>query len=304
MSDAGRQDLALAYRLLHPPLLLLSTALYGLGAAIAKYLGKSATAQQLLTGLIIVLSIQISAHLLNNFFEQKGDRLQPGRKMPLPDDAGPSNISLRQVFYLAAAALVLGASLTAFLLFNGRLSLLPAIILGAGTLLAFAYSAPPIKLRTTGFGELAVAFLLAAGLPAFSFSLITAELHRLIVMATVPIYGVLFAVQIALSLAHYVERARAGHRDLLVRLGWKQAMRLHDVSLLLGLFTLALALVTGLPRQVAWGSFLITPLALFQIWYLNRIRAGAPFRWRLLTYNSYAMVGLMAYLELVGFLLS
>lgn len=304
MNLLNKDDLAAAYRLLNPPLILLSSALYGIGPAIAQYLGRRTADGRLWLGLLVILLIQVSAQLLLAFFEQEGNRLRPERKLPIPGQTGLSNISLRAVFYSAAGCLALAGSLVAILVIDRSINILAGCLLIGGTMLALAYGVPPLKLQSSGFGEISLAFLLAAGLPAFSFALATSEFHRLIFMSTAPIVGVLFAVQISLALTRYGEHDQAQHKNILVRLGWRQAMRLHDVSLILSFIALGLAFAFGLPRRIALGSFIVIPLAIIEIWYFSRIRAGAPVRWRLVGFNSRAMLALMVYFALTGYLLS
>ncbi|MFP3853927.1 MAG: prenyltransferase, partial [Anaerolineales bacterium] len=300
----SRDDLTVIYHLLKPPILLLVVLLYGLGAAIARYLGQPVLPDSTLLAVATVLSIQIAAQSLVMFFGQPGDRTESGRMLPVPQGEGLSSLSIRFPFFLAAAGLTVAATLTALLQLSDHLPLLSALILAGGTLLALAYSTPPFSLQTTGYGELTLSLLLGAAIPAFAYAQSTGEIHRLLVLSSVPLAGVIFAVQIALSLAKYGEHIQAEHKNLLVRLGWQRAMRVHDVALILSFLVLGLAFSFGLPRRVTLGTFMVLPLAVIQIWYFNRIRAGAPVRWRLLSMNSYAMVGLMTYLELAGYLLS
>ena len=304
MNLLRRDDLLVIYHLLKPPILLLVILLHGLGASIAGYLGQPLLPNVSLLGAAIILCVQIAAQSLAMFFDQPGDRMEKGRMLPVPESEGFSSFNLRFPFFLAAAALTIGAIITAFLLLSGRLSLLSALILAGGTLLALAFNTPPLKLQTTGYGEVALSFLLGAGIPAFAYAQSTGEIHRLLVLSSVPLVGVIFAVQIALSLAKYGQHIQRQHSNLLVRLGWQRAMHVHDIALILSFLALGFAFSLGLPRRVTLGTFMVLPLAVIQIWYFNRIRAGAPVRWRLLSINSYTMVGLMTYLELAGYLLS
>jgi len=61
------------------------------------------------------------------------------------------------------------------------------------------------------------------------------------------------------------------------------------------------AYLAGMPSRIALNSLIALPLAVAQIWQMSRIRNGAPIRWKPLLYNAVALVALLAYLQLVGY---
>jgi hypothetical protein len=56
-----------------------------------------------------------------------------------------------------------------------------------------------------------------------------------------------------------------------------------------------------MPLRLAWPAFLTLPVGIYQIWQVNRIAAGAPTRWRLLTFTALVLFGLTAYLLTFAF---
>ena len=59
---------------------------------------------------------------------------------------------------------------------------------------------------------------------------------------------------------------------------------------------MGLALAFNLPISIGLPAFLTFPLALFQIWYMNRIAGGIKPNWTLLMFVATAIFGLSAYL--------
>lgn len=301
----SRQDLRILAQLVRPELLVEGVLLFGLGSAVARYLGREIPAQNYLLGQGIILTLQLSAHLLVTFFAHQGNRLRPERRVLNPlDHKKTTEIPLRSLLFVSAALLTLSATAGSLLMLEGALGLAASLLLLGIVGGIAAYTIPPFRVRRGGFGELLAAFLLGAGIPSFAFTLHTGELHRLVLMATVPIVATLFAVLVANDLTTYAQDVKEGRKTFMVQVGWMSGMRIHDVALVLGFVFLIVGYLLGLPRRVALGSMLTLPLGLAQIWYLSRLREGAPTRWAVLRANSIGLVGLMTYLELAGFLLS
>lgn len=301
----GRLEWRAIATVTHPILLVLGALLYGLGAAMVRYLGGDVPIGAYLLGQLIVTGLQLAAHVLDSFYAHPGDRLRPGLKLSVGSpELQATSISLRWLFTFAVGCLALAGSLTALLLALGWLTLATAVILLSLALAAVLYGMPPVRLSESGYGELTAAFFLGAGVPALSFTLFHGELHRLLLLSTPPLVALLFGSMIALSLPSFGRGGLGARKNLVARIDWPLAMRLHDVSVLLGFLLVGAALAAGLPWRVGYGALLAFPLGLAQIWYMNRIRAGAPPNWPLLIGSAYTLVCLMAYLMLAGYLLS
>jgi 1,4-dihydroxy-2-naphthoate octaprenyltransferase len=156
---------------------------------------------------------------------------------------------------------------------------------------------------STGYGELAAALVIAGLTPTFAYVLQTGELHRLLLMSTVPLIALCFAMIIVFELPDYATDVKYGKRNLMVRLGWSAAMRAHDVAIAFALISFAIAFSFGLPSRVSLGALIVVPLAGAQMWQLSRIRQGYPPKWTALTFSALALFAIAAYLELAGYLL-
>lgn len=288
-----------------PTLLLHGVLLYGLGAAIARYLGFTVRPLPYLAGQVIVLSLQIGAHYLTEFYAIPGQGIdRKDNRGSDPEAEGPVTPPARWLLYIAVAAFSIAAVTASLLLAGGALPFPAAVIAAVGSVAAVGYAVPPLRLETSGYGELLAAFCTAVLIPTFSFSLLTAETHRLLPLTAAPLAGFTFAALLAHQLPNYGDDVRHDRGRLMVRLGWRRALSVHDGAVILGLLLQVALLLLGFPRRVAWGGLLGIPLAAALIWYLRRIRQGAPARWMLLRVSSQGLAGLMTYLSLTGYLLS
>jgi 1,4-dihydroxy-2-naphthoate octaprenyltransferase len=300
-----RHPLLLFLRLSRPFFLLGGFLLYGLGAAIASYLGRPIDGAIYAIGQALVTSLQLMTHYLNEYFDVGVDRVNPERTFFTGGSGilGEHGLPPRVALYAAAGCLLIAAGLASFLISSGRGAAVALLVLIVSALTAFFYSSPPLRLVSTGFGELTTSILVAGLVPTFAFALQTGEMHRLLFMSTVPLASLHFAMLLVFELPDWPVDRRSGKRTLVVRLGWASAMRLHDGALLLAYAGLGLAFLSGMPARVALGALLPLPLALIQVWQLRRIRSGAAARWPIMELSALALFALTAYLELIGFLI-
>ncbi len=299
-----RSPIALFLRLSRPFFLLGGILLYGLGGAIAVYLGRRIDGSLYLLGQGLVTSIQLMTHYLNEYYDVEADRSNPERTFFTGGSGALTEGGLprRVAPYAAMGCLVIAAGLTSALITRGGISPVVWVILVAIVLGAFFYSVPPVRLLSTGFGELTTSILVAGLVPALAFALQTGEFHRLLLMSTVPLASLHFAMLMIFELPDWPADLRGGKRTLVVRLGWNGGMRAHDGALILAYASLAVALFSGMPPRVVIGALLGLPLALVQAWQLRRIRSGVTPRWPTMEMNAMALFALTAYLELVGYL--
>lgn len=300
------QQLRLFVRLSRPLFLLGGVLLYALGAAIAAYLGRPIDAALYLVGQAIVTLLQLMAHYLNEYFDADADRENPARTRLTGGSGalGPEGLPRSVALYAGVIALALATTISTAALITGAFPLLAWPVLLLGFFGAFFHSTPPLRLVSTGYGELAASLVLAGLTPTFAYVLQTGELHRLLLMSTTPLIALCFAMIIVFELPDYATDVKYGKRNLMVRLGWSAAMRAHDVAIVFALISFGIAFSFGLPSRVSLGALIVVPLAAAQMWQLNRIRQGYPPRWTSLTFSALALFAIAAYLELAGYLLT
>jgi 1,4-dihydroxy-2-naphthoate octaprenyltransferase len=214
---------------------------------------------------------------------------------------GPGKLQRSTALALAAGCLTVVASLTVLLISQGVLSsttLFIMVLIFVGT---FFYSVPPVRLASTGYGELTTSILVANLLPALAFLLQTGELHRLLAMSTFPLTALHLAMMLAFELPDYANDLKYDKNTLMVRLGWQRGMTLHNALILCAYLLLALAVSFGLPLSIAWPSFLTLPIGLLQIWQMRRVADGAKPNWMTLTITPMVLFAAMTYLLAFAF---
>ncbi len=281
------------------PIFLVGAALvYGLGAGIARYLGIQIDWGVYLLGQAWVTSLQLSAHYLNEAYDGPVDTQNPQRTLFSGGSGavGPGKLSRNVPFVAAAITLTITASLTVLLIQFAYLSPLIVLIMVLSFLGAVFYSTPPIRLVSTGYGELTTSFLVANLVPAFAFLLQYGEWHRLLGMSTFPLTALHLAMMLAFELPDYATDLKYEKLTMLVRIGWQQGMFLHNILILSGFFILALATLMGMPPAVALPAFIPLLLGLLQIWQMRRISAGGKPNWNTLTLTAVVLFASVAYL--------
>jgi 1,4-dihydroxy-2-naphthoate octaprenyltransferase len=290
-------------RILRPLFLLEGVLLYTLGAGIARYLGNPVDWQVYGLGQACVTLLQLLMVFLKEFFDSLS-RSQEARRSPVEEggegvDAG--RLTLQQSLLAVTAALTVCSVLTFLLLRDHYLNVEAATALGIAFLLAFFYAAPPLRWVYGGYGELVTAVLVCNLIPALAFLLQAGDLHRLLAMATFPLTPLYVALGLAQSLPGYASDLKAGHQTLMLRMGWKQGMGLHNTLVLAGFLLLAAAISLGMPWSIGWPALLVLPIGGYQVWQMVQISDGVKPRWSLLTVTAMATFGLAAYFLAIGF---
>jgi len=293
----------LLIRLSRPLFLLGGVLVFALGVGIARYLGKPIDWGMYFLGQFWVTTLQLAGQYLNEYFDAPQD-VQNTNRTPFTGGSGalgPDGLPRRTALIAAAGCLAVIASLTVLLLSQASLSPTTVLIMSIGFSGAILYSVPPVRLSTTGYGELTTSFLVANLVPAFAFLLQSGELHRLLAMATFPLTLLHLAMMLAFEFPDYATDLRLGKRTLLVRMGWQRAVVLNNLLILGAYLTLGLAVVFGLPFYIALPSLLTLPLGLLQIWQMRRIADGARPNWTALTLTGIALFSVVAYLLTFAF---
>ena len=296
-TPASSSPILLFIRLSRPFFLLGGFLMFALGVGIAHYLGAQINWPVYWLGQITVTLLQLSAQYLDEFFDSEADNLNANRTyFSGGSGLGEEQGLPRRIALWAAFATLGGFAICVVFLYRSNL-LLPevAVLLMLSVMGALLYSVPPVRLVNTGYGELTTSILVANLIPAFAFILQFGAFHRLLSMTTFTLTALHLAMMISLSLPDFANDIKFGKRNLLVRLGWERGMLVHNLLIVLAYVFLALAIVEGMPLQLAWPGLLTLPLGIFQIWRMIQISQGAPTRYNLLTFTAVALFGLTAY---------
>lgn len=290
-------------RLSRPHFLIGGFLMYGLGVGIARFLGTNVNATGYLLGQAWITLLQLSIHYLNEYFDAPAD-LNNRNRTPFSGGSGaigPGKLFRSTALYAGIVCLGILASMTVLLIRYVPLQPATVLLMGLIFLGAFFYAVPPVRLESSGYGELTSSILVANLVPAFALLIQSGEFHRLLAMSTFPITILNLAMLIALELPDYATDLKYEKNTLLVRIGWEAGMRLHNLLILGAYLLLGLATLFGLPSAIALPAFLSLPLGMLQIYQMNRIAAGIKPNWNALTLTAVTLVSVTAYLLAFSF---
>jgi len=239
--------------------------MFGLGAAIAAAAGHAIDATRYALGQGAVTALQLMTHYANDYFDLEADRANTtptrwsGGSRVLAGGELPARVALIAALVLAA----IGAAL-AFALAGDPVALVTVVAIG---LLAWEYSAPPLRLCARGLGELATAIVVTILVPWLAFYLQAPDLRGVAWLALSVAAPALLqlAMVLAIEFPDAAGDAATGKRTLVVKLGAARAARLYAVVVAAAFAWLPIAWLAGLPPRVALAAALPAPLAAWRI---------------------------------------
>jgi 1,4-dihydroxy-2-naphthoate polyprenyltransferase len=285
--------------------------LYGLGVVIARYEGVPIDGARYMAGQVFVTSVQLMTHFVNEYWDVAGDRANRSRTFFSGGSGvlrGAGGLLERRTAFAAALVCLVIAFAAAFALaLSLHVSPVAWLIMLLALAVAWCYSAPPLRLVASGFGEIVTSLLVAVLLPAFGYVLQAGILSPLVFWSTAPLAPLHFAMLLAFALPDEASDKAADKRTLLVRLGRTRGILVHQAALLAGYGLLAAAAYGGVPVIVVLSGMLTFPLALAQGATVHWLAAGgdAPdddlphYGW--LTVGGVALFALTAGLITFGF---
>jgi 1,4-dihydroxy-2-naphthoate octaprenyltransferase len=276
-----------------------AVVLYLLGAALAWSQGIAVDGLRLLLGQLLVTAVQLTTHYANEYYDYEVDAAIGSARTPFSGGSGvlvsgqlDRAVALRATHVCLALAVIMT-------IVCGLLSPLMWIVGLLGLLGGYFYSAPPLKLEASGWGELDTAILTALLVPLTGYVMQANHLDPIVLIVCAPCVLIYVAMILTFEFPDYPADKAIGKRNITVRIGLSRAAWLHNVLLIGGL---ALLLVTERDNPLLW---LIMPLAMWQIagvvW-----RARARSGWRrpaLLSAGAVLLAGLVPALWLIDLIL-
>jgi 1,4-dihydroxy-2-naphthoate octaprenyltransferase len=265
---------------------------YGLGVALALAAGAPFDVGLFWWGQLVVTATQLMTHYSNDFFDLEADRANrtptrwSGGSRVLPDGLLPPGVALGTAMVLGLVAM----AATVFLAMRAGDRPLALPIAVVMTMLAWAYSAPPLRLAARGLGELATAVVVTLCVPLLGYYLQMGEVHpRLFAVCLLPCL-LQFAMLLAIELPDAAGDAVAGKRTLVVRLGAAAGARLYATLTIVGFGALPLLAQGLLPWRVAIAPLAVAPVAIWQAARVVRGSYADPARWESLVFWAVALV--------------
>ncbi len=276
--------------------------LFGLGAAFAHRFGTAIDLPRYLLGQGVVTSFQWMTHYANDYFDYDADRANAtptkwsGGSRVLANGELPRAVALIAAIVLATSGCVLGALLVAS-------APHPAFVAGtvvAMGVLAWQYSAPPLRLCATGFGELDTAIVVTGLVPLLGFLVQAPELGGAyqLALAIAPLAMLQFAMLLAIEFPDAAGDAAENKRTLVVRLGTVTAGALWIAVTLAAFAWMPLAWILGLPRWIALAGLVPLPFAIFRVMRVRDVRDPAAFE--RLTFGAVALLVALEICELAA----
>jgi 1,4-dihydroxy-2-naphthoate octaprenyltransferase len=298
----ARQSILAFIRLGRPLFLGGGFLLFALGTACAALAGHPIDGRRYALGQAAVTAFQLMTHYANDYFDYDADRANTtpttwsGGSRVLANAELPRHVAL--VAALVLAALGLGATAVLSREAGGW----TAPILLAIAVLAWEYSAPPLRLCATGLGELDTAVVVTGLVPVLGFTLQAPDLAGLgtLGLALVPLALLQLAMLLAIEFPDAAGDAATGKRTLVVRLGAARAAKLYVAVTALAYLWLPVAVGLGLPARVAWCAGLAAPVA---AWRIARVAEHRdPAAYERLTSSAVLLLVATSLAELVAFI--
>jgi 1,4-dihydroxy-2-naphthoate octaprenyltransferase len=288
-------------RLARPTFLAGSFVSVGLGTAIAAFAFHGVVDWQMwLAAQLTVTSGQLMTHFANEYFDRHADRyttptaFSGGSGVLAGGFLGP-RVALRTALVWAMLTLV-GI---AWLDVSGQQT--AAWLAVAIAILAWTYSAPPVRLLARGFGEIETALIVAVLAPLCAASAQGLHLNDALAIATLPGAAAMFAMMLAVEVPDREADALGGKRNLVVRLGRRGAALLASLAIAAAYTAVGFTVAGGAPRSVAILACITVPSALGLLaafWRASSNSSEGPG----VAARGVAFFFLVVFMELLGFI--
>jgi 1,4-dihydroxy-2-naphthoate polyprenyltransferase len=292
-------------RLGRPVFLVGGVAMYGLGVAVALAEGARFSLSIYLLGQAAISSFQLMTHYANDYFDYEADgknsmftRWTGGSRI-LPRGELPRWSALFGALVAGAAGLFVVAVISALhpVAYLWPLSL---SILG----LAWFYSAPPLRLHSTGFGELDGTLVVAILVPLFGFSLHNPSPSGLgrLALVIAPVALLQFSMLMAVAIPDAASDVLVDKRTLAVRLGLGRSLQCYALTAAGAFASVPMLVILGLPARIGVSLSLLAPLAVWRAWKALKLEKLEGESRRILAFWGATLFTLAALAEIAGLL--
>jgi 1,4-dihydroxy-2-naphthoate octaprenyltransferase len=193
---------------------------FSLGALLALASGGSFDPARVVLAYVVMLLGDLSAHYSNDYFDVEVDKHIEQKKVFAGSAILVNHPNLRSVSKSISISLLACSNIlaVAIFLFLGAPIEFFIVILGA-SLVGWFYSAPPLRLTSRGFGEIAVACVTGFAIPGLGYLAVRGQFDPLFVYFAVPfvMYGLMLSLSLEAPDAE-IDR-KGGKRNFAVRKG-------------------------------------------------------------------------------------
>lgn len=275
--------------------------LYGLGAAAAVRMGFAIHWPAYFLGQVVVSSIQLMAQYLNEYHDIEVDRLSADNRTWFSGGSGmisAGGVSPGAVLIavrICAIIAIGGGILTSFWSFW----MIPIVLLSlAGS---WFYSAPPVSLVSSGWGELTTSLIVALMVPLAGYCIQGGFPPAILWLACFPLVLIHTAMMISFEFPDRTSDLTVGKKTLAVRLGLRGAAWVVD-ALITSAF-LFLGALTFYFKYPEWRIGWALPLAIWQMTMVHWvIRSPTRSHYYILTTGGVGLFIISSLLAVSGFI--
>lgn len=203
-------------------------------------------------GFLGIFFVLVAVELLNEYFDAQdgGDRIFLKEKPHIPD----------YFFSLALCSLLFAFFIGLYLTLTLGWPILLFSFLGF--LGAYFYVGPPLRWAYRGLGELVIALSYGPLMVLGSYYLQTKRIDTLPILVSLILGALIFSLAVVNEIPDYFQDRLVGKRNLVVRLGKKNALKLFSLSLGGAFFLLGLGIAFKRISFSSISAMLLLPLVL------------------------------------------
>lgn len=225
---------------------------YGLGTAVASYQQEKFNLFLFLIAFIGLLFVLVGVEALNEFFDWQ---LGTDRVFLL----NPKPVS-RSTFLVGAVAFLFALMVAIFLTLKVGIGII--ILSLVGFLAALFYLGPPIKLVYRGFGEIIIAICYGPLMMLGSYYVQIQQINFKPLFVSLIPASLLFAISIMNEVPDYFQDKLVGKKNICVRIGQRNVVRLYGILLIFFYLTFLAGLFSGNLPHLAWAALACLPISL------------------------------------------
>jgi 1,4-dihydroxy-2-naphthoate octaprenyltransferase len=276
--------------------------LYGIGAAIAA-IGRPLSLAAYVWGQAAITATQLMTHYSNDYFDLAADRANAtptrwsgGSRVLVAGELAPP-IALWTAIALGILALAIDLVI-ARALAPGPLA---ALILLAALVLAWEYSAPPLRLHSRGLGAPTVALVVGGLTPLAGYAIQRGAVSGSALLAVVPLVLAQLGMILVIDFPDAEGDRAAGKRTPVVLFGGAFAARLCIGVVATPYLAQAPLAAAGLPVRTVVAVMGTLPIAGVLVARLARGDWNDPTRWGRLAFLAVAWFSAVALAEIAAF---
>jgi len=213
---------------------------------------------------LVAQSTITALHLMTHYANEYFDRAVDGRVPSTPYSGGSGALGSGQLapsvaLYAALVCAAAGGFGALALWFVVRQPSAAVVALAIGVL-AWLYSAPPVRLCARGFGEAATALIVGMLVPLCALAAQRGWPDAFAVLTTLPGTAAMFAMMLAVEYPDLAADTATGKRNLVVRMGVAASKALALAAIVAVYLAIAAGLAAGAPRVYGILEALSLPL--------------------------------------------